>query len=255
MKKEYILFIDSGIGGISTLAETMKIHNFNYLYFADNLHCPYGSHSREEIRFYLKDIIINLSKKYSFKIVVLACNTATASSISYLRSEFSDLIFIGIEPAVHLLNSLEYKRPLVIATPTTICQKKYLNLISSVEINIKTLALSNLAINIELFLTKNNLKNKVNLLKDIFLLKKISTKNDCIILGCTHYSLIKDLIKKYIFIPLIDGNYGVSKNIKKYSELLGYFSNKTSLLILSSKNQIKQKQKYLKILEQILAKE
>ena len=49
MKKDYILFIDSGIGGLSTLAETCKILHANYIYFADIKNCPYGNLSKKEI--------------------------------------------------------------------------------------------------------------------------------------------------------------------------------------------------------------
>ena len=68
MKKEYILFIDSGIGGLTTLAETTKILNANYIYFADSIHAPYGSHSAEELLCFLREIIENLLKTYNIHI-------------------------------------------------------------------------------------------------------------------------------------------------------------------------------------------
>ena len=110
MKKEYILVVDSGIGGLSILAQMLKLFNSNIVYFADNKHCPYGSHSRAEILNFLVKIIDKIRKKYNLKIVVLACNTATTSAILHLRKKYKDLVFIGTEPALNLANQLNYKQ-------------------------------------------------------------------------------------------------------------------------------------------------
>ncbi|MBQ8425847.1 MAG: glutamate racemase [Clostridia bacterium] len=254
MKKEYILFIDSGIGGFSVLKETINILSYNYLYYADNNNAPYGSHSSNEIKIFLKDIITNLSQKYKFKIVVLACNTATTSAIEYLRSIFPNLIFIGIEPAINIAIKNQFNNILVIATPTTIKQKKYINLVKKTNYKIKSKPMHNLARNIEMYYLNKNIINKVNLLKNIYYLKAISKYYDCIILGCTHYSIIKNLLKNYINIPLIDKNKTISKIIKLNCNFLDKTMSFSTIKILLSNNDNRQKQKYIKILNQILAK-
>ena len=252
MKKSYILFIDSGIGGLSTLAESMKSTKYNYLYFADNLNCPYGKHSKKKIYNLLKNIINKLKSKYNLKIIVLACNTATTTAITLLRNTFKNLTFIGTEPAINLANKLGYKNILCIATPTTIKQDKYKLLIKSCNFSVKSLSPTNFASQIEEYLTLNTLKSKLSLLKTIFYIKSKCKNIDCIILGCTHYVLIQELIQKYINLPLINGNYGVSKTIRKHNE---HQSNKnSSVKILLSNNTKYLNQKYIKILKQILAK-
>ena len=49
MKKDYVLFIDSGIGGLTTLSESVKLLKANYIYYADNINAPYGDHTKNEI--------------------------------------------------------------------------------------------------------------------------------------------------------------------------------------------------------------
>ena len=215
MKKEYILLIDSGIGGLSTLAEFIKNIKTNYLYFADNAHCPYGNHTKNEIIHYLKDAIISLSKKYYFKIVVIACNTATASAIENLRENFPNITFIGIEPALKLSYDKGYKKILSIATPLTLKQDKYIKLTSKFNIKIKSYACKNLAKNIENYCIDNSIYKKYLLLKEIYQIKKLSKYYNCIVLGCTHYSIIKNMIINHTKKIIIDGNAGVSKKLLK----------------------------------------
>ena len=65
MKKDYILVIDSGIGGLSTLSEIVQVFPFNYIYYADNKNSPYGSHSTDEVLKFLCEIIDKETVKYN----------------------------------------------------------------------------------------------------------------------------------------------------------------------------------------------
>ena len=127
MKKEYIVFIDSGIGGLTTLSESIKLINRDYIFFADNKHAPYGSHSKKDIYSYIKNIIDNLLQRYHINNIILACNTATTSAIEKLRLTYPNINIIGTEPAVNLANKYGLNSAFCIATPTTIKQQKYFN--------------------------------------------------------------------------------------------------------------------------------
>lgn len=254
MKKEYILFIDSGVGGLSTLAETIKIFPHNYIFFADNAHAPYGSHSKKEIYLYLKDIINNLLKTYQIPLVVLACNTATTSAIESLRKTFTNILFIGTEPAVKLANDLGYKNILCLATPLSSKQEKYIKLANNQNSSIFTLAIKDFATNIQNFKLDNSIQNYFNLIKNIAYIKKFETKFDAMVLGCTHYVLVSDIICKFLSCPLVDGNIGVSKNINNTcSKKKIKTNNKPSIIFKCSYNCKNEVQKYKKILSQILA--
>ena len=90
---------DSGVGGLSVWKELLiELPNESIIYYADSANCPYGNKTQDEI--------INLSKRIveffieqEVKLIVVACNTATAAAIDYLRGNY-DTLFVGMEPAV-----------------------------------------------------------------------------------------------------------------------------------------------------------
>ena len=250
MKKEYILFIDSGVGGLSTLAESMKCTPANYIYFADNLHSPYGDHKNSEIFEFLKSIIRGLTQKYLIKIVVLACNTATTSSIKNLRTEFKDLVFVGTEPAIKLASAGGAKKVLCLATPTTAKQVRLKTLEKQSGCRVKTLAMPTLALDVERQLLDASQLPSFMLKKDILKIKNAARGFDAVVLGCTHYCLIKGQIEQSIHLPIYDGNFGVAQQIAKLSN---FSTTKSTVKFIFSKNQGSGSQKYRKILNQILA--
>ena len=93
---------DSGIGGLTILEEIKKIivHN-NIIYYADSKNNPYGTKTDDELKKITSDIVDYLINQ-NCKIIVIACNTATTRCISYLRSKYPNIIFIGTEPAIKI---------------------------------------------------------------------------------------------------------------------------------------------------------
>ena len=254
MENDYIVVIDSGIGGLSTLAKCINGSKMNYYYVADNKNIPYGSHSTKEIQTYLAEIIVNLKKKCDFKIVILACNTATTTSIQYLRNRFKDLIFIGTEPAIKLAYNHSYRNILTITTPATAKQNKFRSLKNSLPCNIKVLSLAGLASNIERYIMTKSYLSYANLLKDIMKIVVISQGFDCIVLGCTHYIFLKQYLKKYTNIRLVDGNDGVKKQLSRIMKQLNKTNNdKFRIKFYNTLSQRATNQIYKKILGQILA--
>ncbi len=248
MNKKPVIFIDSGIGGLSTLATALSFLNFDSIYFADTHFAPYGTKTKKWLQTRLKDIVFKLSETIKPHCIVLACNTATTNTISNLRRCFPGIHFIGTEPALTLAKKLGFKHPILIATPQTIKSIK--------THSANFVSLPNLATNIETYITSRSYLSLYNILKDIFYIKTISKPCDCLILGCTHYVLIKDLISKYISIPIIDGNEGVSKQIAlivNNKTIQQNLTIPTIKFVFSSKDSIKH-EKYKKILKQILAK-
>ena len=254
MKNDYIVVIDSGIGGLSTLAECVRNSRFNYYYIADNKNIPYGTHSQAEIQQFLTEIITNLKKFCDFKIVILACNTATTTSIEYLRKRFSNLVFIGTEPAIKLAYNLGCKNVLTLTTPATATQNKFKNLISSVNCNVKVLTIETLAKNIEDFITQKSYFSYAKLLKNIMEIMHNSKGFDCVVLGCTHYVFLKKYLAKFTKIQLLDGNAGVQKQLSKVSDSAGQICcDKFRIKLDNTLRQKRSKQIYKKILSQILA--
>lgn len=246
-----ILFYDSGIGGLSTLAKTIQIlPNEKYIYFADNLHVPYGNRTNQEICDLVYANILALLKRFKIKLIVIACNTATSLAIDFLRSKIQ-LPIIGIEPAVRVAEKKsKTKEILVIATKATICSKRYFLLSKSVSCKVHSCFLPSLASKIErgLIFGGLNIDAETNFIKKT--LEKFPNI-DQIVLGCTHYSLAHDKLKEQINISLSDGNFGVAKNIKRTLEKQNILRKEgfLNLQIVLSKNSPLLSKKYHEIIE------
>lgn len=255
MKKEYILFIDSGMGGLSTLSIAYKNLPTNYIYYADTKNAPYGNHSRKEIFKFVKKIVDDMKNRFNILVVVLACNTATTSAIEQLRKTFKAIKFIGTEPALKLAYNQGYKRILMVATPTTIKQKKYKHLESSLNVYIENLALKTFASSIEKFLLSKSIFAYFVMQKNIYQIAKKSRSSDCLILGCTHYVLARHQIKKIIEKPALDGNFGVIKQVCFWhAKTFSSKQTKSRVKFVISGNEKGSQEIYKKIFYEILAK-
>src|SRR5512140_1603929 len=91
---------DSGVGGLSVLcAMRQQMPAENVIYFGDQGHVPYGARPMQQIQSFSEGITKFLLEQKS-KIIVVACNTASAAALKYLRGKFSNVQFVGMEPAV-----------------------------------------------------------------------------------------------------------------------------------------------------------
>lgn len=213
MKRKIGVF-DSGSGGKTTLNEIIKLlPNENYIYYSDSKNNPYGEKTDEEL-FEIVCNIVDYFISVNTKMIVIACNTATTRCISYLRNKYKDVLFVGTEPAIKVACDNNYKNTLVLATPLTV-QSSRLNSLINENIkeneNIILVSCSGLANAIE-----TNDEEKINLLLHSFLDKYVNDNIDAIVLGCTHYPLIKDKIQSmFQNSVLIDGNIGVARRVKQ----------------------------------------
>lgn len=254
MKKDYILVIDSGVGGLSTLAETMSILPANYIYFADNKNSPYGSHSNEEILTLLSSIINSFLSRNKVSLVVLACNTATTSCIENLRKIYPSIKFVGTEPAIKLASKTQ-NNILLVATPLTAKQNRLAEIINNTKKHVKIMPMPSLARSVDDFLAEKSYFSYAKILKDVYKIVSASKNQDAIVFGCTHYCFLYDIFRKITNIQIFDGNLGVSKQVKFLSEKLNFATQKYSTVRFEFSNPTNfAKQNYKKILSQILAK-
>lgn len=121
---------DSGVGGLSVLrAIRAQMPNEAILYFGDQGHIPYGPRSVEQIRRFSEAITKFLLGADS-KIVVVACNTASAAALKYLREKFSSIKFVGMEPAVKpAAEQTRTGKVGVLATPATFQGELYASVV------------------------------------------------------------------------------------------------------------------------------
>ena len=234
--KNPIGIFDSGIGGISILEKLKQLlPNENFIYLADNQNCPYGSKSKKEI--------ISLSKKnceklieLNCKIIIIACNTSTTNSIKKLR-EIIAIPIIGIEPGLKpAIHYTKTKNIGILATEKTLGSKLFFetlnqNRIDDIHIHEQ--------IGYELVnLIEEDSHSKQNLQKILekYLAPMINKKIDCLLLGCTHYNHIKDIIEEIIpvDIKIVDTIAPVNKrvlNILKSNNILNKSTNKRTIKI------------------------
>ena len=141
-KQGKIGIFDSGIGGVTVLKEILKIlPKENYFYYSDSKNNPYGERQNNEIKA-ICDNITNYLLKKNCKIIVIACNTASAKAVKFLREKHKDITFIAIEPAYKMVYDYAYDKPtLVMATKGTIESEKF-NLLLKKYDNHKTFLLS-----------------------------------------------------------------------------------------------------------------
>ena len=231
--KNKIGIFDSGMGGTTIFhAIKAKIPDAEYFYFADSKNCPYGEKSTEELEKIVTKNVETL-KNWGAKIIVIACNTATVKCIDFLRRKYPELKFVGTEPAIKLATKTDAKNILVLATPGTIKSERAHQLARENQKehqNITLLPCPGLADflentlkfdqNYHLIPLDSNKKHAINQ-KLTNLFQNISQAPDCIVLGCTHYILIKSEIQNFFKnAVIIDGNTGVTNRTASIYEKL-----------------------------------
>ena len=241
---------DSGLGGLSVLKELRKLlPNEDYIYYADSINVPYGEKTDEEL-LELTSRIVDYLIKEDCKLIVIACNTATTSCMTKLREKYPEIIFVGTVPAIKVAYDYDYKDTIILSTPYTTKSKRVQELIHDYKRDDQTLYLvsgENLAGLIE----DNNTLEINNTLERI--LSPYRGKVDSIVLGCTHYSLIKDEISNILpEVALLDGCRGISLEVErqlKNNNLIG--TGTGDLTIINTKNDDLIKRSY-EILEEML---
>jgi len=211
---------DSGIGGITVLAEIIKILPCEqFIYFADTLHSPYGTKPEETVRT-LSIHAANFLSQLGIKAMVVACNTATGAAINELR-KICDFPVIGMEPAIKPAVELGRRgKILVMATPLTLNSRKFNELSRQYQPLTEIVPLPCKGL-VEIIEQGSTHKEKItDYLTALF--ASINKENvSAIVLGCTHYVLIKKEIIKLLGndVAVIDGNYGTAKRLKNILQM------------------------------------
>ena len=222
-KDDYIAVFDSGVGGISVLRQLRKLMgNEKYIYYGDSANAPYGSRSTDEVRALTMAAAEKLVSEYPVKALVIACNTATAAAIENLRAKYSDLIVIGIEPAVKLAaDNFPGGRLGVMATEVTLREEKFDLLMHRFdrECTVTKIPAPGLVQLIEA--GKSDTAETDALLKN--LLDPYVGKLDALVLGCTHYPFVSRRIGKVLGpeTVLLHGGNGTARETKRRLEMAG----------------------------------
>ncbi len=182
---------DSGIGGFTILDYLLKSSkDLEIFYLADTKRVPYGNKDFEQIRAIAKEIC-NWFEDKNLDALLIACNTTNACALDILENYLEIPVFDLINSVSELVTK-EYIG--VLATPTTIKTSYYKKIIESKGENVKVFQQECPEYVPEIEKTKLNL-NKLNYLTDLYLKPLLKKNIEEIILGCTHYPLIYDVIQ------------------------------------------------------------
>lgn len=206
---------DSGIGGLTVVKEIVKLlPNENLIYLGDTARVPYGNKSRNTvIKYALSNTTFLLSK--GIKLLVVACNTASAYSLNTLQSDFEIPIIGVIDPgAKKAVETTKNGNVGVIGTPSTVRSEAYQKAINKIDQSIKVFSIP-----CPLFvpLAEEGWHDGDIALKITNkYLEPFKTINiDVLILGCTHYPLLTDIIQKVVGnkVRLVDSAEETAKEI------------------------------------------
>ena len=231
MRKQPIGLFDSGVGGL-TVAQAIKqvLPGESLIYFGDTAHLPYGDKSAEAIKNYSRKITEFLLDQGA-KVVLVACNTASASAYDTLKEEYGSrtILIDVIDPVVDYLGTRNYSNVGVIGTKRTISSGTYENKIriKSPGTRVVSLATPLLVPMIEEGFIFDDISNAII---RAYLSDASLEEIQALILGCTHYPIIRNQISK-----IFNFNIEVIDSGKSVSVLLRDLLDKNNLLNDSGK--------------------
>lgn len=221
---------DSGIGGLTVLRNIIKHYpNNEYIYYGDTLNLPYGEKTIDKLKeLSCDDIEFLLSKKVD--IIIIACGTVSSNCHNYLKNKYKTPIYDIITPTIEYLNNSNYHNIGVIATTRTIDSHVFKNNINKNIYEVKTPKLVPMIEN-------NDLDNLNNVLDNY--LEECYDKIELLVLGCTHYPIIKNNIIKYFHnkIEILDMSDLLLDKLSDgtSSSLTIYFSSLSNTIIENTK--------------------
>lgn len=219
MKK--IGLIDSGIGGLTLLKELMdhKVHA-EYLYISDSKNVPYGERSQAFMLNQVRDMSLKLIAK-KVEVIILACNTLTAETIDTLRLELAVPI-VGLEPYINYLNqdfAIDSKMALIL-TEATFKSTRFQTLLidKDPEHKIDIYPLKKLAMILESLTIKDFESIRVEVERELMQVEGRGYTH--LILGCTHYPIIKNFLESYLDLIVVDSAAAVRNHVMNSVEFI-----------------------------------
>lgn len=220
-KQRPVAVFDSGVGGVSVLRELVRVMpKEKFYFFGDSANAPYGTKSKYEVLQLTRDHVEHFIDKGA-KGVCIACNTATSAAVRQLRLEYPEFPIVGIEPALKpAVSFMDHPKVLVMATPMTIREEKFQNLLKKYgeEAEVYPLACPGLMEYVEAGKAgSQEVQDFLNdLLKDYAPGGKYGPM-DAVVTGCTHYPFVADQIEKALGggTRVFDGANGTAREMRR----------------------------------------
>lgn len=217
MDNRSIGVFDSGLGGLTAVKQIMKeLPSESIIYFGDTGRVPYGTRSKETIIKYSKNDVNFLMSK-GVKLIVIACGTASSAALHAIKNDYNVPIIGVVEPAAEAaIKATENGKIGIIGTPGTIKSGSYEKLIKERKPQFEIFTR---ACPLYVPLVENgHFDTKVaELVTEEYLTEIKAAGVDTLILGCTHYPLLKNTISRFMGdkVSLIDAGQEVAKALKE----------------------------------------
>ena len=217
MNNHPIGIYDSGFGGLSVWRELYRaLPNESLVYLGDGKNCPYGSQAADNILQYATQSVERLLKR-GCKMIVVACNTATAVAIKHLREKYPEVPFVGLEPAVKPA-CLTTKSGVVgvVATERSLQGEKFLTTLARYGEGVDVIKAVGRGF-VEAVEADAELLPQTETLVRQTIEPIIEAGADVIVLGCTHYPFLRGVIDKVIgdrTVRVIDSGEAVEKRVE-----------------------------------------
>lgn len=216
MNDSPIAVFDSGLGGLSVWAELRRgLPNESIIYFGDGKNCPYGGREDSEILEFV-DSAVQIMIENGAKLIVLACNTATAVAVEYLRERYP-IPFVGLEPAVKpaALNSRSGNIG-ILATETSLEGRLYRDTSAKYSSSVNIISAVGEGF-VELVEESKEQTSEAYAIVENIVSPMVEQGIDYLVLGCTHYPFLKNAIDKALGendIKVIDSSPAILKRVK-----------------------------------------
>lgn len=196
MKEKPIGILDSGVGGLTVVKEIFRqLPNEKVIYFGDTARCPYGPRDPGEVRKFTLEIIEFLLK-FDVKMIIIACNTATAAALEDVKELVSIPVIGVIQPgSLAAIKKTKTGKIGVIGTEGTVISGAYERTLNNIN---PSLAITSLACPTLVPIVEDGNQDEKTIraaVKDA-LIPILDKEMDSLILGCTHYPLISDYIQE-----------------------------------------------------------
>jgi len=230
---------DSGVGGLTILSALQKVLPAeNIIYFGDTAHVPYGNKSKNAVTKYSTDIVKFLENK-KVKFIIVGCNTASALALPSIKKIAKvDLLGVLLPAAKEAAKSTKNGKIAVIATQATVNSNSYKNELKKLNKNLKVYQFA-CPLLVPLIEDKKLLNTLLPAMLEYYLAPVKKCGADTLILGCTHYPIIKKQIAKMLGtkVKLIDSAQNTAletKNILAQKKLLNTNAKKGKIKAYTS---------------------
>ncbi|WP_335982314.1 glutamate racemase [Fusobacterium polymorphum] len=216
---------DSGLGGVTVLKSLLKDLPYEeYIYYGDSGNAPYGSgKTKEEIQNLCAKIMDFLIEN-NCKVVVIACNTATVAALEYLKEKYSIPIIGIIDSGAKIaVQNSSLKKVAVFSTEFTANSNAYKNTIQKYDRDFEVIQVACIEFCPMIEKGWETYDNNQEILEKY--INKIPNDVDALVLGCTHYPIIEDYIKKKFNKIILDPAVGLSFELKKLLKNLNIFND------------------------------